>query len=99
MGSGGPGRDRAVVRGARSSPAGRSRPMTRVVIATSDWTSWPGFAGATWVPIQYVIGLLRLGVDVTWVDLLRCIDPRREPHSVEYLMERFEATARDFGFH
>lgn len=72
--------------------------MTRVIIATSDWTSWPGFAGATWVPIQYVIGLLRLGVDVTWVDLLRCVDPRRDPHSVEYLMARFEATARDFGF-
>ena len=72
--------------------------MTRVIIATSDWTSWPGFAGATWVPIQYVIGLLRLGVDVTWVDLLRCVDPRRDPHSVDYLMARFEATARDFGF-
>jgi hypothetical protein len=48
--------------------------------------------------MQYVIGLLRLGVEVTWVDLLRCVDPRREPHSVEYLMARFEATARDFGF-
>lgn len=73
--------------------------MTRVVIATSDWTSWPGFAGATWVPMQYLLGFERLGVDATWVDHLGCVDPREDPHSVEYLMARFEATARSFRFH
>jgi hypothetical protein len=73
--------------------------MTKVVIVTSNWTSWPGFAGATWVPIQYLIGLMRLGVEATWVDLLGSVNPRRDPHSVEYLMARIEATAHDFGFH
>jgi hypothetical protein len=72
--------------------------VTRVVVATSNWTSWPDFAGSTWVPMQYLIGLLRLGVDAIWLDDLRRVDPRRDAHSVEYLAGRMEATARDFGF-
>lgn len=72
--------------------------MTTVVIATSKWTSWPDVAGAAWVPVQYVLGFARLGVEAIWVDHLRRVDPRRHVHSVEYLMRRFAAAADDFGF-
>lgn len=72
--------------------------MTTVVIATNKWTSWPDVAGATWVPIQYVVGFARLGVEAIWVDHLRRVDPRNHVHSLEYLMTRFATAADDFGF-
>ncbi len=72
--------------------------MTSVVVLTRNWSSWPDFAGSTWVPIQYVAGFRRMGVEAVWVDYLDRVDPRRNAHSLEYLIERFEATARDFGF-
>ena len=60
--------------------------MTTVVIATSKWTSWPDVAGAAWVPVQYIVGFARLGVEAIWVDHLKRVDPRRDVHSVEYLL-------------
>lgn len=72
--------------------------MTTVVIATREWTSWPDMAGATWVPIQYVVGFARLGMDAIWVDHLRRVDPRHRRRSHEYLMRRVATAADDFGF-
>lgn len=72
--------------------------MTSVVVATSEWSSWPDAAGASWVPLQYVLGFARLGVDVTWVDHLRRVDPRCDVHSVDYLMRRFTTAAEEFRF-
>jgi hypothetical protein len=72
--------------------------VTRVVVATRGWTAWPDYAGHLWVPIQYVAGLQRLGVDAWWVDHLKPVDPRKHPHSIEYLMKRLEQTAQQFGF-
>jgi hypothetical protein len=70
----------------------------RVVVATRRWSAWPDFAGHLWVPIQYLVGLQELGVEAWWVDHLDPVDPRRDPHSIDYLMERLERTARSFGF-
>jgi len=72
--------------------------VTTVIIATQQWTSWPEYAGSTWVPIQYLIGLGRLGVTAIWVDHLRRMDPRSDVHGVEYLMNHLEATAQGLGF-
>lgn len=51
-----------------------------------------------WVRLQYILGLERLGVDCYWVDRLAPPDPRRNPHGVDYLVERFRRLAEDFGF-
>ncbi|MBI4317243.1 MAG: hypothetical protein HY675_02035 [Chloroflexi bacterium] len=72
--------------------------MTRVIVATRNISAKPEFAGSTWVPLQYWLGLQKLGVDVYWVDRLYEIDPLRHAHSLGYLMERFSHTARIFGF-
>ena len=72
--------------------------MCRVVIFTKKWSSWPGFAGSTWVPIQYMAGFERLGVEAVWVDWLPSVDPQKHVHSLPYLMRRFDETASDFGF-
>lgn len=72
--------------------------MTTVVLATNRWTSWPDYAGSTWVPMQYLLGFRKLGVEVYWVDHLRRVDPYEHVHSLDYLVARFDATARDFGF-
>jgi hypothetical protein len=72
--------------------------MATVILSTYNWSSWPGFAGSTWVPIQYLVGFLRLGVEAFWVDHLAAVDPRTGAHGLDYLMTRFGATARDLGF-
>ncbi|UCG22969.1 MAG: hypothetical protein JSW55_12415 [Chloroflexota bacterium] len=72
--------------------------MTRVIILTQMWSSWPDFAGSTWVPMQYLLGLLKLGVDAYWIDYLDRPDPQKQVHSLEYLVKRFVGTARDFEF-
>lgn len=72
--------------------------MSLVVLSTQQWSSWPDLAGATWVPMQYILGFQRLGVEAVWVDHLGPVDPLTEPHSLEYLMRRFDSTAREFGF-
>jgi hypothetical protein len=72
--------------------------VTTVIIATQQWTSWPEYGGSTWVPIQYLVGLGRLGVTAIWVDHLSRMDPASDVHGVEYLMRRFESTAKGLGF-
>ncbi len=72
--------------------------MPKVIVFTKKWSSWPGFAGSTWVPIQYLAGLERLGVEAYWVDWLPRVDQHRHAHSLSYLMRRFDQTAADFGF-
>lgn len=72
--------------------------MTTVILGTNETSAWPHFGGSLWVRLQYMLGLRRLGVDVRWVDRLAPPDPRRNPHSVEYLTSRFRRFAEDFGF-
>jgi hypothetical protein len=45
-----------------------------------------------------MLGLQKLGVESFWVDHLGAIDPLRHHHSLEYLVRRFDQTAKDFGF-
>lgn len=70
----------------------------RAIVATRETSGRPDFPGNTWVPLQYMLGLERLGVDAYWVDRQSAIDPGSDFHSLEYLVARFEATAHDFGF-
>jgi hypothetical protein len=70
----------------------------KIIVGTRDTSRWPEFAGSTWVRLQYVLGLAKLGIDSFWVDRLSRIDPLEHPHSLAYLLERFERTAKQFGF-
>jgi hypothetical protein len=72
--------------------------MKKVILGTHNTSRWPEFAGSTWVRLQYMLGLRKLGVECFWVDRLSAIDPLEHPHTVDYLIERFERTARHFGF-
>lgn len=71
----------------------------KVIVGTKDTTRLPEFAGSTWVRLQYVLGLQALGLESFWVDRLGPVDPLKHPHSLEYLMERFDRTVRLFGLH
>src|SRR5262245_39297569 len=71
--------------------------MSTVIVGTRNTSRWPEFAGSTWVRLQYLLGLRRLGVDSFWVERLIPVDPLEHPHSLEYLVRRFERTVRDFG--
>jgi hypothetical protein len=72
--------------------------MKKVIVGTRDTSRWPEFAGSTWVRLQYMLGLSKLGVESFWVDRLSAIDPYDHPHTLDYLVERFDRTARQFGF-
>jgi hypothetical protein len=72
--------------------------MKKVIVATKRTSGIPEFAGSTWVRLQYVIGLQRLGIESYWVDRLGSIDPYTYPHSLDYLMKRFDLLAQKFGF-
>jgi hypothetical protein len=72
--------------------------MKRVILGTRDTSRWPEFAGSTWVRLQYMLGLTQLGVECFWVDRLSAVDPMDHPHTLDYLVERFGRTARQFGF-
>jgi len=71
--------------------------LITAILGTRGTSGCPEFAGSTWVRLQYMLGLLKLGVDVYWVDRLPKIDERRHHHSLEYLARRFAATMNDFG--
>ncbi len=71
--------------------------MANVVVATAGTTGLPEFAGLTWIALQYVVGLQNLGIQTFWVDHLGPVNPFRRPHSLDYLIARFDSTARDFG--
>ena len=72
--------------------------MTRVVVGTRGSSAVPGFAGSTWVRLQYMLGFARLGIEACWVDRIDAIDPYAYPHSLDYLHLRFDRMARAFGF-
>jgi hypothetical protein len=70
----------------------------KVVVASRGTSRVPEFAGSTWVRLQYILGLERLGIECYWVDQLKPVDPLVHHHSLEYLTTRFAALADDFGF-
>lgn len=72
--------------------------MSTVIVGTNETSAWPHFGGSLWVRLQYMLGLRKLGVDAYWVDRLAPPDPAKNPHSVEYLTNRFRRFAEDFGF-
>jgi len=72
--------------------------MKQVVLGTRGTSGVPEFAGSTWVRLQYLLGLTKLGIECFWVDRLAAIDPFAHPHTLDYLTERFHRTARQFGF-
>ena len=72
--------------------------MKQVILGTRETSRWPEFAGSTWVRLQYMLGLTKLGVECFWVDRLSAVDPLAHPHTLERLVERFDRTAREFGF-
>jgi hypothetical protein len=73
--------------------------MVKVIVGTNGTSRNPEFAGSAWVRLQYVLGLEELGVESFWVDRLQSpVDPRKMPHSLAYLMKRFDRMANDFGF-
>jgi hypothetical protein len=72
--------------------------MTTIILGTNETSAWPHFGGSLWVRLQYLLGLQRLGIDAYWVDRLAPPDPRKNPHSVDYLAHRFQRFAEDFNF-
>src|SRR6266545_4149136 len=73
--------------------------MTKVILGTRHTSGFPEFAGSTWVRLQYMLGLQKLGVECFWVDRLGPIDPLKQPHSLKYLIDRFDRLAREFCFY
>jgi hypothetical protein len=72
--------------------------MKPLILGTRETSRWPEFAGSTWVRLQYMLGLTQLGTECFWVDRLSAVDPQTHPHTLDYLIERFDRTARLFGF-
>lgn len=78
--------------------------MLKVVLASHNTSKLPEFAGNTWAPLQYVLGLRQLGIETVWIDQLDgvgtledardTVDPTA-PHSLDYLITRFQRTAHD----
>ncbi|HEX8966314.1 MAG TPA: hypothetical protein VF937_00435 [Chloroflexota bacterium] len=60
----------------------------------------PGQGGATWAVLQYLLGLRRLGHEVSFVEVLRPSDlsPDGGPFEQTINVRYFERTMRDFGF-
>ena len=48
--------------------------MPTVIVATAQTSGRPWFGGWTWVPLQWVLGFARLGVECYWVDRQGAID-------------------------
>jgi hypothetical protein len=70
--------------------------MSKIIVGTRGTSLCPEFAGSTWVRLQYLLGLRRLGLDTFWVDHI--YTGRRGRRSLEYLLGRFHRTATEFGF-
>lgn len=75
--------------------------MKKAIIATYETSRVPEFAGSTWVRLQYMLGLRKLGLETFWVEHLSAVDELKHPHGLEYLKDRFRQTAEyfDFGDH
>ena len=80
----------------RRGDGGSALPGT-VVVATHNTSRVPEFGGSFWVRLQYMLGLLDLGIDARWIDRLDPVDPLRSPHSEAYMIRRFAASADAFG--
>jgi hypothetical protein len=72
--------------------------MRKVIVGTAGTSRLPEFAGSTWVRLQYMLGLQKLGFESFWVDRIGTVDPFKYQHPLDYLIGRFDRTARDFGF-
>ncbi len=72
--------------------------MRKVILGSNETSAWPHFAGSIWARLQYLLGLERLGIESYWVDRLAPLDPRKNLHGLEYLVDRFRRTAGAFGF-
>src|SRR6266545_1463909 len=70
----------------------------KVVIGSHAMSRLPEFAGLTWVVLQYMLGLERLGVEPYWIDRVKWVNPLTHHHSLDYITSRFDRLARDFGF-
>src|SRR5262245_53986495 len=67
----------------------------KAIVGTRETSLAPEFAGSTWVRLQYLLGLQRLGIEWFWVDHIYVGSKRRR--SLEYLLHRFHRTATEFG--
>ena len=72
--------------------------MTKIILATRNTSLWPEFGGSIWVRLQYMLGFQKLGFETFWVDRLKKVDSKAHPHSIDYLVKRFDHTAQEFGF-
>ncbi|MBN2183505.1 MAG: hypothetical protein JW715_16465 [Sedimentisphaerales bacterium] len=72
--------------------------MTKVVVGTRGTSGIPEFAGSTWVRLQYMLGLQRLGIESYWVDRLGEINPIKARRSIDYFVNRFNQMACRYGF-
>ena len=71
--------------------------MPKVILGSCEVSRYPEFAGSTWVWLQYMLGLERMGVECFWVDHLGAVDPLKDAHSLQYMLDRFAQTAREFA--
>ena len=72
--------------------------MPTVIVATAETSGRPWFGGWTWVPLQWVLGFARLGVECYWVDRQGALDPTKGPIGIDHAIDRFQRMAFDFGF-
>jgi len=70
-----------------------SRDRLRVVVAGMV-AGQPGFGGASWTVLQYVLGLRRLGHDVVLLEPLPVAPDRRVLECFKSLVQRFDLTGR-----
>src|SRR5687767_4055023 len=71
--------------------------MSRVIVSSRNSSRFPDFGGSSWVRLQYVLGLRKLGIDSYWVDSLDSVDPLVMRRSVKYLTDRFHQRLDAFG--
>jgi len=69
----------------------------RVIVASGNSSRFLEFGGSTWVRLQYVLGLRKLGIDVYWVDRMDVVDPLETRRSVSYLTSQFRRRMEIFG--
>lgn len=71
--------------------------MRRVIVSSRNSSRFPDFGGSSWVRLQYVLGLRKLGIDSYWVESLDRVDPLVMRRSVKYLTDRFHQRLEAFG--
>lgn len=69
----------------------------RVIVGSGNSSRFLEFGGSSWVRLQYVLGLLKLGVDVYWVDRMDAVDPLATRRSVALLASQFHRRLEMFG--